>query len=297
MIDLKKHRKFCKNILLVVIFALLTISITKDLLGIYATSSTQKNTFVPIMMYHQVKSKGLGKDVISPKEFESDLKFLSENNYHTVTMSDLIAYVYDGKELPENPIILSFDDGYLTTYLNVFPLLKKYNMKIVLSIIGKSTDDFSKVKDTNTNYSHMTWDQINEMAESGLVEIQNHSYNLHCTNKGRYGCGQKENESFSDYEKFLKEDIMLLQDKIQSVTNKPPNTFTYPYGRYNNETESIVRKFGFKSTLSVAYGINVIRKGDPDSLYELKRICRSHNMEISKLIKEGMKTIKNISEE
>ena len=90
---------------------------------------------------------------------------------------------------------------------------------------------------------------------------------------------------------------MLLQDKIQSVTNKPPNTFTYPYGRYNNETESIVRKFGFKSTLSVAYGINVIRKGDPDSLYELKRICRSHNMEISKLIKEGMKTIKNISEE
>lgn len=297
MIDLKKHRKFCKNILLVVIFALLTISITKDLLGIYATSSTQKNTFVPIMMYHQVKSKGLGKDVISPKEFESDLKFLSENNYHTVTMSDLIAYVYDGKELPENPIILSFDDGYLTTYLNVFPLLKKYNMKIVLSIIGKSTDDFSKVKDTNTNYSHMTWDQINEMAESGLVEIQNHSYNLHCTNKGRYGCSQKGNESLSDYEKFLKEDIMLLQDKIQSVTNKPPNTFTYPYGRYNNDTETIIRKFGFKSTLSVAYGINVIRKGDPDSLYELKRICRSHNVEISKLIKEGMKTIKNISEE
>lgn len=114
---------------------------------IYEVSSTQKNIYVPIMMYHQVKNEGFGKDVISPYEFESDLKFLSENNYNTITMTDLIAYVYDGIDLPLNSIILSFDDGYLTTYKYVFPLLKKYNMKIVLSIIGKSTDDFSKVKD------------------------------------------------------------------------------------------------------------------------------------------------------
>lgn len=297
MIDLKQRRKLCKNILLVFIFALLTISITKDLLRIYATSSTQENILVPIMMYHQVKSKGLGKDVISPNEFENDLRFLSENNYNTITMTDLIAYVHDGKELPSNPIILSFDDGYLTTYLNVYPLLKKYDMKIVLSIIGKSTDDFSRVKDENINYSHMTWDQINEMVDSGLVEIQNHSYNLHSTNKGRYGCNKKKCESLSEYEEFLKKDVITLQDKVQSYTNKSPNTFTYPYGRYSNDTEAIIKKLGFKATLSVTYGINVVRRGDPESLFELKRICRSHNQGISKLIEDGMKTIKNISEE
>jgi len=298
MLDLKKYRKCCKNILLVIIFVLLTISITKDLMRIYATSSTstKENVFVPIMMYHQVKNNGLGKDVISPNEFENDLKFLSENNYNTITMTELIAYVYDGKQIPENPIILSFDDGYLTTYKYVFPLLKKYNMKIVLSIIGKSTDDFSRVKDENISYSHLTWDQILEMVESGLVEIQNHSYNLHNNRNGRYGCSQKNNECLTEYEKFLEEDIMKLQSKVQSVINEAPSTFTYPFGRYNNDTETIVKKLGFKATLSVTYGINVIKRGEPDSLYELKRICRSHNQSLSKLIKEGMKTLKNVPE-
>lgn len=297
MLDLKKYRKHCKNILLAIIFVLLSISITQDLLRIYATSSMQENIFVPIMMYHQVKNNGLGKDVISPYEFESDLKFLTENNYNTITMSDLIDYVYDGKELPENPIILSFDDGYLSTYKYVFPLLKEYNMKIVLSIIGKSTDDFTRVKEENINYSHLTWNQILEMVDSGLVEIQNHSYNLHSNCKGRYGCGQMKNEGLADYEKFLEEDLMKLQSKVEAVINKSPSTFTYPFGRYNNDTESIVKKLGFKATLSVTYGINVIRRGNPDSLYELKRICRSHNQSLSKLIKEGMKTIKNNSDE
>lgn len=297
MLDLKKYRKHCKNILLAIIFVLLSISITQDLLRIYATSSMQENIFVPIMMYHQVKNNGMGKDVISPYEFESDLKFLTENNYNTITMSDLIDYVYDGKELPENPIILSFDDGYLSTYKYVFPLLKEYNMKIVLSIIGKSTDDFTRVKEENINYSHLTWNQILEMVDSGLVEIQNHSYNLHSNCKGRYGCGQMKNEGLADYEEFLEEDLMKLQSKVEAVINKSPSTFTYPFGRYNNDTESIVKKLGFKATLSVTYGINVIRRGNPDSLYELKRICRSHNQSLSKLIKEGMKTIKNNSDE
>lgn len=297
MIDLKKYRKCCKNILLAIIFVLLSISITQNLLRICATSSMQENIFVPIMMYHQVKNNGLGKDVISPYEFESDLKFLSENNFNTITMSDLINYVYDGKELPENPIILSFDDGYLSTYKYVFPLLKEYNMKIVLSVIGKSTDDFTRVKEEDINYSHLTWNQILEMVDSGLVEIQNHSYNLHSNCNGRYGCCQMKNEGFSDYEEFLEEDLMKLQSKVEAVINKSPSTFTYPFGRYNNDTESIVKKLGFKATLSVTYGINVIRRGNPDSLYELKRICRSHNQNLSKLIKEGMKTIRNISDE
>ena len=96
-------------------------------------------------------------------------------------MTQLIDYVYDQKELPQNPIILSFDDGYLTTYEYVVPLLKKYNMKIVLSLIGVDTDNFSKTFDNNLDYAHMTWNQLNEMACSGLVEIQNHTYNLYGT--------------------------------------------------------------------------------------------------------------------
>lgn len=206
-------------------------------------------------------------------------------------MTQLIDYVYNKKELPQNPVILSFDDGYLSTYLNVYPLLKEYNMKIVLSIIGKSVDEFSKVCDENVNYSHVTWDEVKEMQQSGLVEIQNHTYNLHKISNERYGCSQMTNESLEHYEEFIANDIKMLQEEIMAVTGNRPNSFTYPFGRYSDNLEIIIKKLGFKATLTCKFGVNVINN-DPGTLYSLKRIRRAHNQSIKKMLKEGMATVK-----
>lgn len=244
--------------------------------------------YVPIIMYHEIKTFKTGKDVITPYEFESDLKYLTENNYTTITMTQLIDYVYNDESLPSNPIILSFDDGYLNTYKNALPLLKKYNMKIVLSLIGKDTDDFTRVPNDNIDYSHVTWDQLKEMIDTGLVEVQNHSYNLH---KLGTGCTQASGESFEDYEKTLTDDIGNFQKELVEKAGVEPNTFTYPFGGYSDNTDIVLKKLGFKATLSCTYGISKITK-DPDSLYGLKRICRSHDYSIKKALDEGMKTIK-----
>lgn len=298
MSKLLKYKKYYSTIIFDIFFLLLLIYITKGIVELSTVSTIQqdKKICVPIIMYHQVKNVGLGKDVISSSEFESDLKYLSEHNYTTITMTQLIDYVYEGTQLPENAIILSFDDGYLTTYENVFPLLKKYNMKIVLSIIGKSTDDFSLVSNQSVEYGHLTWEHVFEMTESNLVEIQNHSYNLHKISRGRYGSSQMQNESFSQYEAILSEDICLLQDKITSVTSITPNTYAYPYGKYNDNTNVILEKLGFKASLSVTYGVNLISRENPENLFGLKRICRAHNQSIEKVIKEGMETLKFIKE-
>ncbi|MBP1756844.1 MAG: polysaccharide deacetylase [Firmicutes bacterium] len=285
-----------KILLFGIVFTLLMYSIVKDVHEIILVSSTHQNKCVPIIMYHQVKNTNLGKDVISPYEFESDLKYLKDNNYTTITMEQLIKYVYEDEELPPNPIILSFDDGYLSTYRYVYPLLQEYDMKIVLSIIGKSIDDFSKVSDNHIEYAYITWDQVQEMGRSGNVEVQNHTYNLHKVKNGRYGCYQKVDESLMDYEQLLTEDISKLQVKIDELTDKAPNTFTYPYGKYNDNTETVIKKLGFKASLSCTFGVNLISKDNPDKLFGLKRICRSHNKSIDNMISEGLKTLKYISE-
>lgn len=286
---IKKHYKI---FLITAAFLFVSLSILNGIKNIYAGHVVRNEIYVPIIMYHHVKYADLGKDVISPYEFQSDLDYLVANNYTTITMEDLIDYVYNSKELPPNPIILSFDDGYLSTYKNVFPLLKEYDMKIVLSVIGKSIDDFSQVDDEDVDYSHITWNQLYEMEESGHVEIQNHTYNLHKIYNGRYGCSQMANEPFTQYESVIENDVITLQEKIESVIHKEPNTFTYPYGKYNENTSLILKNMGFKATLTVTYGINVIHQGDPDSLYDLKRICRSHTQGLNKLINEAMETIK-----
>jgi peptidoglycan/xylan/chitin deacetylase (PgdA/CDA1 family) len=253
--------------------------------------SKSSGIVVPIVMYHEVKPYKTRKDVITPYEIESDLKYLKANHYTAITMTDLIDYVNGGNELPEKPIILSFDDGYLNNYAYVFPLLKKYNIKIVLSIIGKNTDDFTRIPDDNLDYSHVTWDQINEMMTSGLVEIQNHTYNMHKITRKRYGCKRNKGESLAHYEQALTEDIGKLQQEITAMTGTTPNTFAYPYGKVSKESYPIIKKLGFMASLTCDYGVNIVTK-DPEMLYGLKRVCRAHGVPIQKALRDVMKTLK-----
>lgn len=283
------HKKTIGIILL--IFAISALLIAEIPNPVQKTDSKTENTLVPIFMYHEVKPFKTRKDVITPYELESDLKYLKSNHYTTITMTDLINYA-DGKgNLPEKSIILSFDDGYLNNYVYGYPLLKKYNIKIVLSIIGKNTDDFTRIPDNNLDYSHVTWDQINEMKESGLVEIQNHTYNLHSITHTRFGCQKNKGESLAHYEQVMTKDIVGLQNEISSKTGFIPNTFTYPYGKVCKESYPIIKGLGFKASLTCDYGVNVITK-DPEKLYGLKRICRVHGVTLQAALQKILKTVK-----
>lgn len=130
---------------------------------------------LPIIMYHGIlrDSKRQGKFVISPSEFEADLKYLTGHGYHTIVMQDLIDYVQNGTPLPEKPVMLTFDDGYFNNYVYAYPLLQQYQCKMVLSPIGRYADEYSESGEENANYSNATWARLKEMADSGLVEIQN----------------------------------------------------------------------------------------------------------------------------
>lgn len=215
-----------------------------------AVSADRNAVYVPIIMYHEVKDFKLCKDAIFPYEFEGDLKYLKENHYETITQ--MIDYADNGGSLPKNPMVLPFDDWHLSTYVNVLPLLKKYDMKIVFSAIGVNTDDFTRVPDDNIDYSHVTWAQLNEMIDTG--EVQNHSYDLHRTGKGRTGCTQMAGESLQHYREVLISDIGGFQDQLTRMTGCTPNTFAYPYGRSSKNTDPILKELGFKATLTCNYG-------------------------------------------
>lgn len=289
----KKRENYIISYLLILVLMLISLTLFNQTYKsvLKPVSKEEGVVYLPIIMYHQVKPTGLSKDVISPYEFESDLQYLYENEYNTITMSELIDFVYHDQPLPDNPIMITFDDGYQSTYKYAFPLLKKYNNKMVMSIIGKSTDDFTRVHDENVNYSHLSWNRINEMLDSGLVEIQNHTYNLHTTKKGRIGAKPKPGETFTDYNLILAEDLTKLQDQIESITGESPTTFTYPYGEFSEETITILEELGFQAGLTCDYGVNIIRRNNTN-LYALKRMCRSHGVTIQKLLTDGWKTIR-----
>lgn len=270
------------------------LSLVFSCIGIYsftkASSFEEKGISLPIVMYHSVlkDTSRSGKYIITPSTLEEDLKYIASLGYETITMSDLIAYVYENTPLPEKPIIITFDDGHYNNLGYAVPLLKKYNMKAVISIVGKYTDTFSETDEANLNYSYLRWKDIKELTDSGIIEFQNHTYNLHSESSGRNGGSKKSYESEENYRKILFDDINCLQEKFQKNTNYTPNTFTYPFGSISKASLPIIKDLGFKASLSCATGVNNITK-NPDCLYCLKRNNRPSGISTYDFFKKILK--------
>ncbi len=246
---------------------------------------------LPILMYHDVEEDGLGKDVVSPAELEADLRWLRASGYTAVTMGEVIDFVDGRRSLPDKPVVLSFDDGRQSVCLTVLPLLRKYGTPAVLSVIGESADEFSALPGENPRRAHASWAQLRAVADAGLGELQNHSYGLHRGSGGVFGCDRRPGESPEEYELRLAEDVLKAQECIWRETGRLPSVFTYPYGRCSALSEAVLRELGFRATLTCDFGVNRLT-GDPDCLFGLKRICRSHGADLPSLLAEAAATLK-----
>ena len=261
------------SIFLAVVILIIAVVVAGN--AVFTTIEVEETVKVPILMYHIIlKNSNGNKYTVSPSQFEDDLKFISDNGYTTVFMQDLIDYVYYGKELPKNPIVLTFDDGYYNNYHYIYPLLEKYNAKAVISVVGSYTDTYTQNGDINPNYAYLSWEYLKKIAESGYFEIQNHTYNLHSCGKGRNGCKKNYNESDEEYAKMLYDDLNKLQTECTENLGKAPTTFTYPFGIVSKESFDVIKELGFMASLSCEEGINEIKR-DPESLYMLKRCIRT----------------------
>lgn len=245
------------------------------------TAEIKDNTSsnVPIIMYHAVSDVSFiqGDYVISSSEFENDLKYLSDNGYTTIFVSELVDYVKGDGELSKKPVVLTFDDGYYNNYLYVYPLLKKYNAKASISPVAYYSDLYTQSGEVSECYSHCTWDQLREMSESGYVELGNHSYNYHSYNGSQNGMGQISGEDNESYKKRITDDLTTAQDMIFENTGVTCSFIAYPFGVYNDITEEVVKQLKFTAALTCSSGINVLEKGDTEQLYKLKRLIRPHN--------------------
>ena len=146
-----------------------------------------RNKGVPMFLYHQVNDLSN----VTPELFEEHLKILKNEGMNTITLSE-----YGREDIPNNPFLISLDDGYYDNYSVVFPLLKKYNMKATVFLNTLYIDEKREGKTDilisgEANYlamkkymetgngktdQYLTWEEIREMYQSGLVDFQAHSH-------------------------------------------------------------------------------------------------------------------------
>lgn len=253
------------------------VALPKIIASAHPAAASREAVDLPILMYHSIlqdKAK-TGTYIITPEQLKSDLAYLRENGYETVVVQDLIAYVTHGEPLPEKPIMLTFDDGHLNNWIYAAPLLKEYNMRAVLSIVGAYTDEATDNGENNVAYSYLNWEQIAQIHKEGIFELQNHSDNMHDLNGRRRGSLQVSGESAEQYSVSLSDDLGRMQSKVEEVTGVTPTTFTYPFGLVSKNSIAIIRELGFSASLTCEEGVNRIIAGEPECLFGLKRVLRS----------------------
>lgn len=214
-----------------------------------ATTSAQ-SVRLPVIMYHYVENVRDKRDLVriklnvTPALFESQLQKLENNHYHSYFARDIPAIVHHQIDLPEKPIVLTFDDGYEDFYTTAYPLLKKYQMKatvyVMANFLGKR--------------GYLSAGQLQTLSQSGLVEIGSHTLDHPDLKALKIDQARKE--------------IVENKIKLEELFHIPIVSFAYPYGSFNKDIAELVRKAGYTSAVSVVPGLNQ----SEDNLFYLFRL-------------------------
>lgn len=245
------------------------------------------------LMYKNIDTSGVADDNnISPERFEAHIKALSEAGYNAVSVGDLFDFIERGIDLPEKPLLITFDDGYMGNYEYALPVLEKYGMKASVFPIGISMGT-DKYRDTDRieGFSYIGWDEAREMSESGVFEIGSHSFDMHLyapfepdPELCRVGMGRRSDESEDEYIAALRHDIEKFIEVYEKNMKKRPEILSFPAGEYEQLTEVILCEYGFKATFGITGGENEILKGLPQTLYGLNRYTVSGAMSANDLL-------------
>ena len=272
--NIKKFLKLLVIDAVVIGLSFLVFTIGKTVSGSSASSGGDKAVPLPVIMYHSVYDTSPTEYIITPSQLDSDLAWLSENGFTSVSAEELVQYVHGKGELPEKPVLITFDDGHYNNLSEALPIFEKYDMCFIVSVVGKYTDSLAAADPHNSSYSYLTWNDISELISSGRVEIGNHTYDMHSLSGARKGCSRMEGESEEQYRSALSDDISLLQNDIRAACGYVPFVFAYPYGKISPESIPVLRDMGFMMTLTCYERMNYITR-DPDCLFNIDRFNRS----------------------
>ncbi len=199
-----------------------------------------ENIIIPVLMYHNIAEtypKGSEGANITPKLFEEHMTEILKRGYTPIQVSDYYESTERGKELPDNPIIITFDDGYLSNYEIAYPILKRLNIPATIFIVTSTVG--AKKEGGMVSNPHFTWEQAREMQASGIIDIQSHSHT------------HRNMTSISIAQ--LQEELRISRYLIEKNLNKHCFGFAYPGGRYNETTLKLARYAGYRMQILVNY--------------------------------------------
>lgn len=202
------------------------------------TGAKADNDFrVPILVYHRFGPVVADSMTLTTPVFESQLRYLQENDYAVIPLRDLIRYhVHQLSRLPSHSVVITVDDGHRSVYTYLFPLVKRYRVPVTLFIYPSAI--------SNASYA-MTWEQLREMKDSGFVEIQSHSYwhpNFH---------KEKKRLTSVQYAEFVGWQLTHARTTLERRLGIQVDTLAWPFGIHDDELIKKAVAAGYVAALTL----------------------------------------------
>lgn len=208
-----------------------------DIKKVLGESASAANYRIPILMYHYIEYVQDAKDTTRqaldtiPPILEEQILTLLQAHYTFITASKLGDVLNGKSQLPEKPILLTFDDGYRDFYTDAYPILKKYHVPATAYIVPGFLDK------PNYMYGY----QVRNIVDERLVEIGAHTVH-HVWLKN-----MKQQEA--------QDEIQNSKKMIEEMFHTNVVSFAYPYGAFDTQAVDIVQKSGFWTAVSTVPGI------------------------------------------
>ncbi|MDB4470779.1 poly-beta-1,6-N-acetyl-D-glucosamine N-deacetylase PgaB [Deltaproteobacteria bacterium] len=236
-----------------------------------------------VLCYHGVEDRVTDDPdamTVSSDNLVAHLNWLQEHGWTAISLEALRVAKAGGKPLPEKAFLLTFDDGYANVYRRVFPILKAFKVPAVLALVTSWLDTpegglVSYGTQQLPREYFMSWTQIREMVDSGLVEIASHSHNLH---RGVLGNPQgneqpaltthqwlaekQRYETDSEWRKRIRSDLQRSVKIIKKRLGKPPKVMVWPYGQYSRPAIEIAADLGMEQALTLDTAYNDLERLD-----------------------------------
>lgn len=229
----------------------------------------QRDQQLIVLAYHDVREdikRNFAPDqyAISAENLAMHFAWLRDNNYTIVNVDQVIAAIEGRRPLPDKAVLLTFDDGLDSVYSAVYPLLKLFDYPALVSIVTAWIETEVAVRYENrilSSRDFVTWTELREMQESGLVEIASHTHDLHKGIVGnpqgnvqpaavtrRYEDGY---ESRIEYLQRIDKDLAKSSALIKAGTGRAPRVMVWPYGMFNGDLRRIAAAQGMSLSFSL----------------------------------------------
>ena len=208
---------------------------------------------IPILYYHSIEKEAGNELRIPAEEFESHLKFLHQAGYQSITLHELYQHFYEGRELPQKPFVLTFDDGYSDNYSNAFRIAGKYGFTGTIFMVTGWID----------GEGYLTKEQLLEMSKAGW-QIEAHTVSH-----------PKLNELTAAQ---LESELRESKRQLEKLLNRPVEFLAYPFGVYTEQVIRESRAAGYLMGLTTERGW--AKEKDP---YRVQRIYCYADMGVEEL--------------